>query len=399
MWPSASEFHCGSTTTGGAAACPWRAGAPEVPAVDDVVLRVRRRAARSRSAGRRRRRARSAGRGWSRRSASRSADRARDHASSDVAGSPGRARSTGGKPVEAPLERPDDAVGRGSASCRSQSWKNRANTIANRTTHRVACPSRDPLAGSPGEPLAYGPTPATGPFDRRAVSISARVRRRAPTTCRPTGRPSAAPHGIVMAGCPVRLNSCVRRSVRLRTLSVLPSMSMRRRADRLRGDRQRRQEQRADLLDDLVDLAPEHGASLLRAHVVLAEHVAAHLEPDPHVVRVVVRRRASSVSAWYGGGLGEHGGQVDGRDLGRRAQLHVVDLRARAHAARPPPVERQAHAGLEPCSKYPRSRANFRPRRSPAHVVLVVGHGARDCPHSASKTIAASSTVRASGPT
>ena len=78
----------------------------------------------------------------------------------------------------------------------------------------------------------------------RTVSSSA-VPPRRPTSCAPIGSPSGVlPHGIVMAGWPVTLKSCVSRSVTLRTGSSDPPTRTVDDADLVRRDRQRRQQQR-----------------------------------------------------------------------------------------------------------------------------------------------------------
>ena len=57
-------------------------------------------------------------------------------------------------------------------------------------------------------------------------------------------RRRVVPAGNEIAGCPVRLNSCVSRSIAARTGSGRPSMSTDCGAERRRGDRQRRKQQR-----------------------------------------------------------------------------------------------------------------------------------------------------------
>ncbi len=61
---------------------------------------------------------------------------------------------------------------------------------------------------------------------RAARASSARVAPGRPASCNPAGRPGAAsPIGSVIAGWPVRLNTCVRRSVAFRTATRWPSIS------------------------------------------------------------------------------------------------------------------------------------------------------------------------------
>ena len=96
-----------------------------------------------------------------------------------------------------------------------------------------------------------------------------------------------APHGIEIAGCPVTLNNCVSRSISARTGSARAVDDDGFGADRRRGNRQRREDERVAPGERGVDLAAQQLSALHRPHVVLREHV-------PSQPRAAAARRACS---------------------------------------------------------------------------------------------------------
>ena len=134
---------------------------------------------------------------------------------------------------------------------------------------------------------------------------------RVPTSCSPHGKPArVVPHGSEIAGWPVRLNSCVSRSMTLRTGSLDATDLHGCGADRRRGNRDCRQHQRVVAGQRAVHLAARTCATLQCPDVVLGEHVARHLQSQANGRRVAIGHRFQRVRV-VRRGIAEHEVHVD----------------------------------------------------------------------------------------
>ena len=155
-------------------------------------------------------------------------------------------------------------------------------------------------------------------FHRGGDGEQASVPPRCPTSwSRAAARRVPMPHGIAIAGWPVMLKSCVSRSIIARTGSARPSIvdRLRRRAAARRSAAPAAAARRA-LRAPCPPTRLSDRARVHRPQVVLRQHVATHLEPQPHAWRVAVgvvveqrrviprRLRQDDVQVDVGGALG-----------------------------------------------------------------------------------------------
>ncbi len=94
-----------------------------------------------------------------------------------------------------------------------------------------------------------------------------------------------------MAGCPVRSNSCVNRSVSARAETLDPPTATSIGVEQWGDNGQRRQQQGVGGVDGGVDLPRQNGPSPLRQEIVLGQDIAPELEPGPHPGAVRLGRR------------------------------------------------------------------------------------------------------------
>ena len=241
------------------------------------------------------------------------------HARSTRSGGTVGWRAIRGDPVESPFERPHDALGRADVG-------EAFFPAVKKTIEIIGWRARAPRC-------------ARRAADRRCVHDG-------PTICRPMGRPARlVPQGRLIAGWPREVEGL--RAAQHGGADRFAAAHHRhgRRAERRRLDGQRRQQQRIDAFERARDFVANDRPAAQRAHVVLARHAPAHLDPQPDAVGVGVRPPLERPRV-VRGGIGQNQVQIDRRDVERvRHATPCTPWRRRARSCR----SRRAHRRRRRC--------------------------------------------------
>ena len=153
-------------------------------------------------------------------------------------------------------------------------------------------------------------------------------------------------HGTVIAGWPVTLNVCVRRSSVLRTVSSQSPMRTVAAPTGCAGTGSVGSSSASTPSNGAVHLADQHAAAAAGAQVVLGQDVACGFQADPDGRQVVAGPRFDRARVVLGG-LGQRQRHVDRGRVGRVGNRHGFQPDARLRQPAAGALERRGHAGVQ----------------------------------------------------
>ena len=273
------------------------------------------------------------------------------------------------QPIEAPLERAHGAVGRRDRGEPSfPGVKERCEHRHRIRGHRR--PATAPVSHASvkriGSPDYAEDSPRMWGSHASAMPSSSGVWPCLPTSCSPAGRPACVvPQGIEIAGCPVTLNGCVRRSMRFLTGSATPSIVTDGRANHRCLNRQRRREQHIVRTERTVHDRTEHVSSAQRTQIVLRQHIPSGFEPLADA-RAVAFRHALERLAVVHGRFREHDREVHGSDRVGVRERDFLDQSASSGQPLPSGVNQRRNVRLQARREIAAEHADADPVRSDA---------------------------------